>query len=397
MMTQTFRGKTLFDAKRNAFRELGEGAVIVTTRNVRKTGIAGLLGSDEFEVSATIASEPTTSLSIATPAAMRPQGPFNAQVYLNEPVKKNDEVAGLRAELRGEIRSIKGQMAKAVTASSNDDLFEEVSTLREILEEMQSALPKNDEVTSALNAAGIEGTAASLLARAVRRVDDGETSANARLREAVAELARTTEWALTVDEPTLIALVGPSGVGKTTTAAKLAAQAKLQGRSVMFVAADSFRVGAVDQLERYAELLDTDFAVATGAEDLDEILTQATADVVIVDTAGRGAPANDAVEHRLAMQVEGRRRHVLLCLSASTRAVDAERMTRAFSTARPTALVVTKLDETSSPAGIVHACACSKLSVSTLCFGQRVPEDIAQATTNALVDYVVPAESGIKK
>ncbi|HEX7666384.1 MAG TPA: AAA family ATPase, partial [Polyangiaceae bacterium] len=283
------------------------------------------------------------------------------------------------------------------TQTSNDDLFEEVSTLREMLEEMQSALPKSDDVMNVLTAAGIEGTAASVLARAVRRVDDGQTSANTRLREAVAELAKTTEWALAVDEPTVIALVGPSGVGKTTTAAKLAAQAKLQGRSVMFVAADTFRVGAIEQLERYAELLDTDFAVATGADDLDEILTQATADVVIVDTAGRGAPANDAVEHRLAMEVAGRRRHVLLCLSASTRAVDAERMTRAFSTARPTALVVTKLDETSTPAGIVHACACSRLPVSTLCFGQRVPEDIAQATTNALVDYVVPAEAGIKK
>ncbi|HEX7664786.1 MAG TPA: hypothetical protein VF407_09755, partial [Polyangiaceae bacterium] len=67
MMTQTFRGKTLFDAKRNAYRELGEDAVIVTTRNVKKSGIAGLLGSDEFEVSATIAEPAVPMTTIATP------------------------------------------------------------------------------------------------------------------------------------------------------------------------------------------------------------------------------------------------------------------------------------------------------------------------------------------
>ena len=122
----------------------------------------------------------------------------------------------------------------------------------------------------------------------------------------------------------------------------------------------------------------------------------AEADVVIVDTAGRGAPAGDAIEHRLAMEVEGRARHVLLCLSAATRAADADRMARQFSTARPTALVITKLDETSTPAGIVHACVASKLPVSTICFGQRVPEDVAQATTTALVDYLVTSDRGTK-
>lgn len=396
MMTHTFRGKTLFDAKRNAFRELGEDAVIVTTRNVPKSGLARLFGGVEVEVSA-MAGGKDLEPTITAMHAPRPQGPFAAPVYEKDPLKNpaNDAIAGLRAELRGEIRAMKGALSKS---SSNDDLVEEVGALRELLEEMREIGPgtkKNDKSALLLRAAGIEGSAAAMLARTMKRANANAAPAT-KLRAAIAELARTATWPLADTGKTLIALVGPSGVGKTTTAAKIAAQARMQGRSVMFVAADAYRVGAVEQLRRFADLLGAEIEVANGADSLDAILAAADADVVIVDTAGRGAPANDAVEHRLAREVKGRSRHILLCLSASTRAVDAERMTRAFSTARPTSLVITKLDETSTPAGIAHACASSKLPISTLCFGQRVPEDIAQATTNALVDYVVQDDSGNK-
>jgi flagellar biosynthesis protein FlhF len=72
-------------------------------------------------------------------------------------------------------------------------------------------------------------------------------------------------------------------------------------------------------------------------------------------------------------------------------------MARQFATARPTGLVITKIDETSTPAGIVHASISSKLPVSTICFGQRVPEDIAPATVPALVDFLTQcADRGSK-
>lgn len=391
MITQTFRGKTLLDAKRIAFRELGEDAVIVTTRNVKKTGLAGVFGRVEVEVSAM----PASRQSSAPSATTKSNGPFNAEVYRKDEPKarSHDEVAGLRAELRGEIRAMKTAIAKS---STEGDLAEEVTAMRELLEEMRErSLEGNDKSSGLLRAAGIEGTAATIVSRLMKRGDQ-EAPAADRMRDALRELVRTAAWPLETTEKCVIALVGPSGVGKTTTAAKLGAQIRMQGRTVLFVAADTYRVGAIDQLRKYAELIDADLEVASGADDLDEILREATADVVIVDTAGRGAPAGDAVEHRLANDVEGRTRHVLLCMAASTRAVDAERMTRAFSTARPTSLVITKLDETSVPAGIAHACASSRLKVSITCFGQRVPEDIAQATTNALVDYIVQNGSGTK-
>jgi flagellar biosynthesis protein FlhF len=91
-----------------------------------------------------------------------------------------------------------------------------------------------------------------------------------------------------------------------------------------------------------------------------------------------------------AKECSGFTRHVLVCMPAATRAVDATRIAKAFSAASPTAIAITKLDETDSPSGLVHAAFAAKLPLSVLCAGQRVPEDIAPATMGAVLDAVIP-------
>jgi flagellar biosynthesis GTPase FlhF len=81
---------------------------------------------------------------------------------------------------------------------------------------------------------------------------------------------------------------------------------------------------------------------------------------------------------------------VLLTLPASVRAEDAVRFYKEYALTGPTALVITKLDETVAPAGIVHGAIAAKLPISVLCFGQNVPDDIAPATTGAILDYLLP-------
>ena len=132
------------------------------------------------------------------------------------------------------------------------------------------------------------------------------------------------------------------------------------------------------------------------AADLGRALANAATDLVIIDTAGHPPTKPDGVEAAIgnvrgASPSRGRWiRHVLLCLPASVRAADAERFGRAFQPCGPTAIAVTKLDETCSPAGLLHGTAATRLPVSVLCFGQRVPEDIARATSGAILDQLVP-------
>jgi flagellar biosynthesis protein FlhF len=154
----------------------------------------------------------------------------------------------------------------------------------------------------------------------------------------------------------------------------------------------------MEQLGRYAELMDVRFHSATSQEELLEILAREDADVVIVDTSGRpvdpdateailGAPeVRVGTSPRTKRQVE-----VLLCVPAALRAADAARVHRDFAAVQPTALIVTKLDETEAPAGIVHAAFATRLPVSSLSIGQRVPEDIEPATLDAVADRLFPS------
>jgi flagellar biosynthesis protein FlhF len=202
-----------------------------------------------------------------------------------------------------------------------------------------------------------------------------DTAVVESFKAVLCDLVRTTSFPLSKPGKLLLSLVGPTGVGKTTTAAKLAAFAILQQkRSVTLVSSDTFRVGATPQLERFAQIL--------GAE-----LTS-NPDVVIIDTAGR-PDGRDDIELSLARagarngDVE---RRMLLCVPAALREVDARRLAKSFAPCQPTELCVTKLDETSAPSGLVHAAVASKLPLSTLCFGQRVPEDFSPAHPKVILD-----------
>ena len=347
----------------------------------------------------------TTEVHVSKTADRRP--PFAAEVYrtgAREPAV-NEELDTLRSELRREVLHLRTAMAKSRDSGT---VATELASLREAIEELtnHSGPRRPDRFGALLRDRAIEGPSAKVLARALRlRAKDAvdKDALTERFREVVADATRVAPWPLQGNDRKTIALVGPTGVGKTTTAAKLAARAVLYDeRTVTLVSCDGFRVGAIPQLERFATLLGTEFAVARDEVELRRILSTARTDVVIVDTAGRPPGEEGSAErclrekhgphdkgHKSDDKKDGRRRHVVLCMTASIRALDAARVSRTWAELRPDALAITKLDETDAPSGILHAMAAARLPVSILCFGQRVPEDIAPATTGALLDWIV--------
>jgi flagellar biosynthesis protein FlhF len=383
MTAQVFRGRTLADARRAVFDKLGPEAVVLTTRAVRRNGLGGVLGGSDVEIAA-LATEPAPAPRTAA------EVPFAKGVYVEPPrAAVKDDVAALRAELKGDIRALKTMLTKD---NEWPQVVEEIAQLRELVEGLAKAkTTKSDKVIAQLQALGIEGPGATAIARKLRK--PGHTS---DVRQELSSLLQAGPWPLD-DQRSFIALVGPSGVGKTTTAAKLVARARMAGKTAMFVACDTYRVGAVEQLSRYAELLGVECRTARNADELRAIIESAEVDVVVVDTSGR-PPTADGVETAVAPPRKGgrpwsRARHVLLCVSASIRAVDAARVARRYAPLGPTALVVTKIDETDAPAGIVHASCAAKMPISVLCNGQRVPEDIAPATAEALLGhFTLPQE-----
>lgn len=209
------------------------------------------------------------------------------------------------------------------------------------------------------------------------------------MREAVADtLAPLTASG---DEPaTVEVFIGPPGAGKTTTIAKIAAQARGAGRAARHgvVAADGFRVGAVEQLRLYADIIGAPFAVARSGDELSRALGDLRRRPVLVDTAGR-SPRDEGEADILEVLSERTdvRRH--LVLPATTPAPQARRILQRFATARPDRLVITRLDEVETLAPLVDVLATSGLPVSYLAHGQNVPDDLQRATPRRLTDWVL--------
>jgi len=377
---------------------LGRDAVVLTTRQVKRAGLLGLLGATDVEIAA-------ASLPPSAPVAAAPKGPFSLGAYGTEPsvtgpkdqASRAAVVNALRADLRSEIRAVKLALGRTATHSSPEaaDLIAEMSAMREALEQLAPPAPRGNKVASLLRARGVDGRAGAVIGRALKS-DSGESITD-RLRVELSKMITVGAWPVpTRSERVVLAAVGLSGVGKTTTLAKLATLARAGGRTVNFVTCDTFRVGGVEQARRYATLLDIPFDTARSADELEAIIGRSKADLVIVDTSGREPGTNGAElllnEERFAESdaCSPFRRHVLLCTPGTFREVDVLRSVKSFGAMTPNALALTKLDETSVPSGIIHATWTTRLPVVATCAGPRVPEDIEPADVQHLVDLLVP-------
>ena len=182
--------------------------------------------------------------------------------------------------------------------------------------------------------------------------------------------------------------VGPPGAGKTTTIAKIAAQQRSrQGRRLGLVAADGYRVGAVEQLRLYAEVIGAPLTVARSVDELDYALGTARRPLLI-DTAGR-SPGDDVSREmfRVVGRQPGVRTH--LVLPANLPPAHVRRTFDRFLEARPSRVVITKLDEADSLAPLVGVLREANLPISFVGTGQRVPEDLHRATPPAIAAWVL--------
>jgi len=196
------------------------------------------------------------------------------------------------------------------------------------------------------------------------------------------------------DGPLVVAFVGPTGVGKTTTVAKLAARhAILDRRAVALVTLDTYRVAAVEQIRTYAQMLDVPLEVVVSLEDVRTALERhANKELIFVDTIGHG-PNDEMQLWQLRMLLSAMAPdQVHLVLAAPT---DRRTMLNAlerFSRLKPTHLLFTKLDEAVVHGAMVETAIRSGRPVSYVSYGQDVPEKIAPAAVDKLAAAICPEE-----
>jgi flagellar biosynthesis protein FlhF len=203
-------------------------------------------------------------------------------------------------------------------------------------------------------------------------------------------------WCTSEERTEIVALVGPTGVGKTTTTAKIAAHAsRVAHKRVGVICADNFRIGATEQIERYASLLRVPIEFAI---DFDEIIRaiaklRGKCDLIIIDTTGRNPfkpGPGDAIQiDRLHdLDPEEFAVSIHLCLAASTRTEELLAMVEGFAQACPTALLFTKLDEAFGLGTVFSTAFESGLPISHVCNGPMVPNDISGPTAREIATWV---------
>ncbi|MEO5345070.1 MAG: flagellar biosynthesis protein FlhF [Magnetococcus sp. YQC-9] len=383
MNISKFQARDMREALQIVKDQLGADAVILSTRSIREKGPGGLaLGKTMIEVTA--CPSPAAQAAAGGTAARAEAGRFSAVV--DDPIDREgaDASPPPRPAAKAERPAPRGAAMSTATRGREAGRDSEPAMPMPIVPTMGDLPPEFPIVgdASGLDMMGKRHYGTLLMhgveepiARKIAMMDQ-----SGKERGLDVAFARTLKFRDPLDgKSRVIVLVGPTGVGKTTTLAKLAADLILnRQRSVGMITLDTFRVGAVAQLETYAKLLQVRLVVARTLSEVKAGLHSLNrCDFVLVDTVG-SSPYNRRQVNSTAglLPIMGDDREVILTMAANVRETEQQAIFRRFSVLKPTGLIFTKLDETVTYGGILNVAVRAGLPLTMYTDGQRVPENL---------------------
>ncbi len=445
---QTFTAESMPAALAMVKRKLGPGAVILHTRTYRRGGVLGFGARQFVEITAGVGptvghpGHPGRPGSPARPAPRPPQParpvpPSSAIVTPTAGDLIRRTYAAAQAELRSRqpqpVQSIAQPIIQpapaaahhaaaprttpaAVTPLPHDQLAVELAEVKRMVSRVmqQQAAPDAAELPQALfdhyrallEQEVAEELAGEIVASVRRALSEDKLADPAAVRAAVRrELVRLIPAAdkpaepaadkTTEGRPRTIALIGPTGVGKTTTVAKLAAQFKLREKKrVGLVTLDTYRIAAVEQLRTYARIIGIPLKVADDVPSLRQALRELNdCDVILIDTAGRSQRDDDRLDQlrRLLDAAEPHEVHLVLA-STCTRSVINQAIEK-FAAVRADKIILTKLDEAVSFGVVLNVARKVDKQFSYVTTGQEVPHDIEAMQADRLAALLMGEEA----
>ncbi len=352
--------------------ELGREAVILHTRRFKTGGMLGLFGNERVEVMAAVddalletpAVKTVVAPAMPTVAAvMPPQQSHETVAPVSVPLTPvktaepewKQELAEMRSLLERALHESK-QGADAVASAAVEKLLQ-----ADVLQPVAESLVRQDPVLYQWKGTLTEP---AFTERLERLVEQG--------------LGKVSGVALNGSAPHIVALLGPTGVGKTTTIAKLAAYFSLQkGMRVSLITADTYRISAVEQLKTYAEIMGLQLEIVYAPQELAKALAKCKgSQLVLLDTAGRSPKNQEQLEELqlLLSQVPQAEKHLVLSLTTCNR--DALEIAKRFSVCSPDKVLFTKLDEASRCGVILNVLQQFPMKLSYVTNGQNVPDDL---------------------
>jgi flagellar biosynthesis protein FlhF len=391
MDIKTFRAKSMQEALSLVRRELGPDASVLHTRELNGSLVRRMLFGRKYEVAASS----TVNVPSRLPARIQEQGARSME-------------HGVQAPELVHVHANSTAMHAAPSSALDHRVAGQLDRLQEMIEKLcsQPAIaPRHDlpetmfrVFTDMIEAEVDESLARELVERV--RGDSGLSVADSMLVKAriaqliEEEIAVTGPLETSTDKCRLVALVGPTGVGKTTTIAKLAANYRLREKKrVGLITVDTYRVAAVEQLRTYADIIDLPMEVVSTPREMREAVARMrNLDLVLMDTAGRSPRDEIKIQELRSLLSEAEADDVLLVLSATAGTRSLVATAEKFAAVGTTGLLLTKLDEATSLGHLVALTRECQLPVSYLTDGQNVPDDIQVAERRQLAYLMLGIE-----
>ncbi len=414
MTINKYQGRTEEEAIRIAKEQLGENAVIMNVRPIKTKGLFHFRKDSAYEVTAAVEEREQT---------VKPSGLAihdNINFSADEPIK----IPIVPSPSEPEEKRGTNRQADVLKRESQNRLEERIENIQDLLEkklapaepEPAKNQPKREEKTDRMTKEQAEGMKflkmiygimleneinekyANVILEDIEKVVRGGSSVDYILssiyQKMILKFGQPRPIELDGKTPKVVFFIGPTGVGKTTTIAKVASKFKLDaGKKVAFLSADTYRIAAAEQLKTYANILDTPFSIVYAPDELNKAVEQvADCDLVLVDTAGFShknmEQKNDikALVNSLDKKYE---KEVFLVVSATAKYKDLVNIADVYHDIADYKLIFTKLDETSAYGNLLNIRLYSGADLSYTTNGQNVPDDIELFHTQKIVKQLL--------
>jgi flagellar biosynthesis protein FlhF len=372
MKIKHYRAADMRQALRQVREAQGPDAVILSSRRIAN-GVEVVAAVDyDIEVEASVAASDHARPEARIPTAAE----YAALAQRFEGGQDRHQISDLPADANEELRTLRRMLETQLATLAWNDLSRRAPIQTELLRQLT-----------------VLGLAHDLAGELVSQLPQRMELAEAQ-RLSLALMARRIEtvgerW---MESGGIVALVGPTGVGKTTLIAKLAARWVLRhgARDIAIVSTDSIRIGAQEQVHTLGRLLGVPAYAIDGAAELAELLDHVgERRLVLIDSAGLSQRDPRLPSELETLSNASDRLETSLVLSAAAQAGAIEQSLERFAAARPTTCCVTKLDEATSLGGTLSALIRTKLPLAYLSDGQQVPEDLSPARSHQLIARAV--------
>ncbi len=409
MKVRIFSALTIQEAMNQVKNSLGRDAIILHTRKFRKGGIGGFFGHEMVEVMAAVDNIPPPvkpaapkNSGLPVKSLIREKPKLSETFSAEKPPQETKPLTG-RPEIKIpaalEPLTVPHIIAEKPDHLVSDDLRNEITGMKQMLEQLltkSKTVPSNPWYDYLIKREILPAYAEQLLQGlpySLSMLSKNPEASKKLLYERLLGYFKNTGGIQTLDFGCKkIALIGPTGVGKTTTLAKLAARFKMErGLRVAFITADTYRIAAVEQLKTYANLLDIPLEVVYSPAEMRAAISDfADRQLILIDTAGRSQYNDTQMQELKNLLAADDKIESHLVMSATTKHQDAADIVDRFAVCDAENIIFTKIDEARNIGTLFNIMyQFPGLSISYITNGQDVPDDLEPANATKLAEMLL--------